>query len=242
MPVTTVPSAVLTGSSPELAAQPVAPSRRWTWWGVAAGVTGFVATVVTDGWPMVGAERIAAGGADRVVSTLQSSVYHLGVVAGFATVAALLVLSAAWRRWTATVAPGSLAASVAGTGLATSSAAMMLAFGLKGALAVYLPGGMDDGKLAKDALYVMFSLEDAAPFLAWWGVAVTAACFAVLGIRGRVVPRWVALVSAVYVAVPLGSLLYWGEPDQFGLFGGIWLVLASVGLLARRRSRVPLAV
>lgn len=190
---------------------------------------------------MVGAERIAAGGADRVVATLQSGVYRLGVVAGFATVVALLVLSAAWRRWAAVVAPGSLAASVAGTGLASSAAAMMLAFGLKGALAVYLPGGMDDGKLAKDALYVMFSLEDAAPFLAWWGVAVTAACFAVLGVRGQVVPRWVAAVSALYLALPLFSLARWGEPDQFGLLGGIWLVLASVGLMARRRSRAPLA-
>ena len=49
---------------------------------------------------------------------------------------------------------------------AASAALMMLGYGFMGSLAVYLPGGIDDGTFPVEGLYSVFMFLDFAPFIA----------------------------------------------------------------------------
>lgn len=66
--------------------------------------------------------------------------YHVGVVTGFLTVAALAIFAAAFRRWAAQRAPDSLAGRAVPGALLASAGALIIGYGYKGAMAVYLPG------------------------------------------------------------------------------------------------------
>ena len=112
---------------------------------------------------------------------------------------------------------------------------MTVGDGLKGRLAVYLPGGLDAGDYPAEGLYALFMVNDLAPFFAWWGVAVAAAGVAWLALRERLIVRWVGALSVVAVVAPLGFLVATGLTGFAGVVTPLWLILASIGV-ARRRA------
>jgi hypothetical protein len=116
-------------------AQDAIAGRLWPLWGVAAGELGYVGHLFTIAAPTD--EQRRSGPA--VVDALNQSAYHLGVVAGLAAVFCLLIFAAGWQCWSAGTAPTSLAARVVTLCLVASAGAMLLGYGFKGALAVYLP-------------------------------------------------------------------------------------------------------
>src|SRR5690606_7924977 len=74
----------------------------------------------------------------------------------------------------------------------------ILGTALAGSMALYLPGGMDEGWLSKEAMFVNHSLLDFGQLLGWWGVMVAAGCVAALALRPqRLLPRWMGAVSIV---------------------------------------------
>ena len=146
----------------------LASSRsRWPLIGTAAGITGFVATLVTDIHP---ADKATID----IVDDVSQGKAHLSIIAGYVTVALLVVLSATWRRHVEPRVASSTAARVVSNGLLISAAALTLGYGWKGAMAVYLPGGMDAGAFDKDGLYVLYLLNDFGSFIGWLGVTIAA--------------------------------------------------------------------
>ena len=106
---------------------------RWPLWGAAAGVLGIVGTIVTDVRPE------GKGDGDSLVTAadmevLSRSGYHLGVVAGYLAVAALLVFAAAWRRSAERFLPESIAARVVANGLIASAGALIFIGGIRSAM------------------------------------------------------------------------------------------------------------
>src|SRR5215211_3397132 len=144
----------------------------WALWGVAAGALGIVATLLTD--PSRGLDEDVVRGGAALIDRLDRTTYHLGVVAGFFTVLCVLFAAAGWRRWAARVAPESLPARVVSLALTASAGAMMLGYGFKGSLAVYLNGGIDAGAHAREGLYGVYMFLDFGPYVAWWGAAIAA--------------------------------------------------------------------
>ena len=210
------------------------PQRRlWALWGVAAGVLGIVATLLTD--PSQGGvdEEAVRRGAE-LIDQLDRTPYHIGVVAGFFTVLCLLVTAAGWQRWAAGVAPQSLAARVMWLALTASAGAMMLGYGFKGSLAVYLNGGMDEGSHAREGLYAVYMFLDFGPYVAWWGAAVAAAAMAWLSLRERYLPRWIGAVSGLFALVPAAFLVATGLPGFPGVIDQAWLVIVSLGVFFSR--------
>ena len=202
---------------------------RWPLWGAAAGVLGIVGTIVTDVRPE------GKGDGDSLVTAadmegLSRSGYHLGVVAGYLAVAALLVFAAAWRRSAERFLPESVAARVVANGLIASAGALMLGYGFKGAMAVYLPGGMDADAYGDDGLFVYYVLNDFGAYYGWVGVSVAAVAMAWLALRERAISRWIGVLSIVAVLPPLTFLLVTGLPGFPGMVGGLWLTVASLGL------------
>lgn len=65
---------------------------RWEWWGIAAGLLGLVANVLTDDQSSLSEAERRSGAA--VVEELDRSGYHIGVAAGMLAVFCLVMLSA----------------------------------------------------------------------------------------------------------------------------------------------------
>lgn len=208
-------------------------SNRWALWGVAAGSLGFLGHLAFDPQGSLTPEQRRTG--LGVLDLVSRSGYHAGAVAGYLAVACLLVFAVAWRRWSEEVAPGVLAARLVPAALSASAAAMIVGYGFKGSLAVYLPGGLDAGDYPGEGLYTLFMINDLAPFFAWWGVAVASAGVAWLAFGERLVVRWVGVVSVLAALAPLAFLAVTGLTGFAGVVGPIWLVLASLGM-ARRRA------
>jgi hypothetical protein len=208
--------------------------RRPTWalWGALAGVAGLVATVLSDPAADLTDQDYLAGGA--IVDKLESAPYHVGVIAGFVCVVALLVTAAGWRRWAAHRAPDSLAARVVSMAFVASAGAMMIGYGLKGSMAVYLPGGMDHARMSQEGLYSIFMFLDLGAWMVWWGGTVAALAAVWLAFHERLLPRWVGAVSAFFALVPLVYLFAAGLPGMPAI-STLWLTVVSIGLALSRR-------
>jgi len=202
---------------------------QWQWplWGAAAGVLGYIGHLITDDNPVSNDRRLSV---EEVVASLDREQFHVGVVAGILAVFCLLVFTAGWRRWANRQAKESLAASVVALAMTASAGAMILGYGFKGALAVYLPGGMDDGSHTVDGLYSLFMFLDFAPYIAWYGVAMAAAAMTWFSLKERQLPVWIGVLSAIFVIVPFGFLVATGLPGFPGVVDPLWLIVTSSGL------------
>jgi len=118
---------------------------------------------------------------------------------------------------------------------AASAGAMMIAYGFAGALSVYLHGGINAKMFSAQGLFSLYMILDFGPFIAWWGVAVAAAALVYAAFREGRVPRWVGVVSAIFVLIAVLPLIATGLPGMPGVLGPFWLALVSVGLARSRR-------
>lgn len=207
-------------------------TNRWAWWGVGAGVLGIVANMVTD--PILSLTDAQKRQGPAVLAYVHRLNFHVGAVAGFLAVACVLGFAAGWRQWSEHDGPPVSAARLVALALTASAGAMIIGYGIKGPLAVYLPGGIDANTYPRQGLYSLLMLNDSAPYFAWWGVVVAAAGVAWLAFRERLVVRWVGAVSVLAVVAAFVWLAATGLTDFAGIVGPVWLILASVGLLRRR--------
>jgi len=225
-------TATLTTAPQELAAEG-STGRAWALWGTAAGVLGLVGHVFTM-QDIDDAARKAGG--EELVAAVTRGGYHAGVVAGFLALGCLLVFAAGLQRWQQRSAPDSLAARVASLGLVASAGAMIVGYGVKGMLAIYLPDGINEGTQSVDQLVTLMAIDDLMPFVAWTGVAVAAAALAVCGLLQKLVPTWLGVVAALAVLAPLAMLVMTGLPGFPGLVDPLFLVVTGIGLAASRRT------
>src|SRR5215203_5831166 len=181
----------------------ITPSS-WAWplFGVAAGVLGAIGHLFTE--QNLSDEERASGAA--VIDALDRTSYHIGIVAGMAAVFCLLSFTAGWRRWVASYAPDSIAGEMISLALVASAGAMLLGYGFKGSLAVYLPGGMDGETYPNENLLSVFMFNDFAPHIAWYGVAMAAIGVAWFSLREHRLPVWFGIVGAVFAVVPITFL------------------------------------
>ncbi|HEX3724390.1 MAG TPA: hypothetical protein VHV31_16500 [Nitrolancea sp.] len=212
-----------------------ASGRYWPLWGVAAGVLGYVGHLLTMASPT---DQQKAAGAS-IVGQLDRTKYYIGVVAGFLAVFCLLVFAAGWRRWVA-AGTSSLTAEMVPLALVASAGAMILAYGIKGMLATYLPGGIDAGTYPQEGLYTLYILDDLAPFIAWFGVSMAAIGICWHSLLERRLPLWIGVVSLLFAAVPFGVLFATGLPGIPGIVAPLWLIILGVGLVPTlRHSALP---
>jgi hypothetical protein len=209
----------------------------WAWWGAAAGLLGAVATTVVDPQASLSPGDRASGAS--IVEQVDRGGYHLGAVLGFGAVGCLIVAAVGWWRWAERSASASLAARVVGAGMLASAGALVLGYGFKGLMAVYLPGGINDDDIGLDGLYTLFMINDLGPYMAWWGVAVSAAAVAWLALCERRLPRWMGVVSVLALLPPLLLLTVTGLTGLAGVTGPVWLTVVSVGMALRGSDTSP---
>jgi hypothetical protein len=210
---------------------------RWPIWAIPAGVLGVVAQMFSA--PAITEADRQAG--VSVIGLLDSTNYHIGVVAGLIAVFCLLVFAAGWQRWSANVAPLSLAGGLVTLALVASAGAMIIGYGVKGMLAIYLPGGLNETSYPAEGLYTLFMIDDLVPFIAWNGVAMASIGMAWLAFGERRLPVWMGIVSVVLLLFPLGMLLVFGLPGPAGITFPLWMIVIGAGL-AYSQWRTPVQV
>jgi len=203
--------------APPRASSPVAPgsvrrSGRWAWWGVVAGAAGIVGTLLTDAQGAVWEDGVTLG--SEAIRQVERAPYHVGVVAGF------------------------VAAGVVSAALTASAGAMMLGYGFKGSMAVYLPGGMDEGTFTDEGLFSIWMFLDFAPYIAWWGTVVAAGVVTWISLRNRLLPRWIGFVSIPFAVAPLAFMVASGLPGM-SVVGTAWMAIVSLGLVVGGRRVRP---
>lgn len=211
-----------------------AGSGRWTLWGAGAGVLGALATLATDTQGQLYEEGVTLGA--EAIREVERWGYHAGIVLGLTATFCLLVAAAGWRRWANERAPDSLAARVVGMAMTASAGAMILGYGMKGSLAVYLDGGFNEGFFTDEGLFSIFMFLDFAPFVVWWGVCFAAMAMTWLSLREKVLPRWVGVLGVPFVLAPVAFVVATGLPGFPGVVDSAYLAIVSLGL-ARRFAR-----
>ena len=199
---------------------------RWPLYATAAGVLGFLATMVLDG--RTSGTDVAVS--EKLFEDLSPLPYRLSMLAGYAAVVALILLAASWRRHVEPRLTGSTAAHVVPLGLLASAAGLTYAYGWKGALGLYMPGGVEEGSYDQQGLYVYYMLNDFGSFIGWLGVVVAAGAIAWMGLRERTVSKWIGVVSVLPVVQTTLMLIGLGVPGVPGLLAPIWLVVTGIGL------------
>jgi len=222
---------------------PVAPepARRATWplFGALAGVASLVGAMAALG--SVTHEDAYLEGVG-VVDQLDRGGYHVSFLAGLVGVAALFLAAAGWRRWAAHRAADDLAATTIATALQATATVNVIGYSLAGALALYLPGGMDEGTMADESLFVNFAYNDFGTLFGWWGAVVAAGCVAFLAFRRRVLPRWMGITSVALMAIPVALAVLTALPGMPGLIMPIWLVAISVGMVFSKTAQAGAGV
>ena len=227
--------------APPRASSPVAQgsvrrSGRCAWWGVVAGAAGIVGTLLTDAQGAVWEDGVTLG--SEAIRQVERTPYQVGIVAGFVAVVATLFAASGWRRWAGERAPDNVAAGVVSAALTASAGAMMLGYGFKGSMAVYLPGGMDEGTFTDDGLFSIWMFLDFAPYIAWWGTVVAAGVVTWISLRNRLLPRWIGFVSIPFAVAPLAFMVASGLPGM-SVVGTAWMAIVSLGLVVGGRRVRP---
>lgn len=206
---------------------------RWPLVGAGAGAAAFVATLAGMSNDLTEEEWTI--GVD-VIDSLDRGGYHVAFVLGLVSVGLLLVASSGWRRWAERHAPDSLAARTIPTALGATAAINVIGYSLMGSMALYLPGGTDEGTLSREAVFVNFTFLDFGVLLGWWGGMVAAACVVALSLgRARALPRWMGVVSILLMLPPFLMGVIMALPGMPGFTMPIWLVVISLGMAFSRK-------
>jgi hypothetical protein len=204
---------------------------RWPLYAIAAGVFAVPGNLLSLG----GALPEDEPDLDAYVTGLDRGKYHAAFVLLLASAACLLLFVSSLRRWAAERAGDRPAARVIPTALSVTATLAVIAAAMAGSLALYLPGGMDDGVMWTDGLKASYLYLDFGALFGWWGAMLAAGASATLSFgQARILPRWFGVVSAVLVAFPLAVAVITALPGLPGLFMPIWLIVFGIVLLRRR--------
>ena len=220
-------------------AKGVRRGRLWLLWGAAAGLLGFVATIVLDVRPWTEADYEKGGvlvAAAEDMPALDAGTNGLGFLFGFAAVACLLVFQAAWRARVEAIRPSSMSARVVSGGVLITAAGLTLAYGWKGSLALYGHGGAESGSFGDEGLLIFYALTDFGAFIPWFGVLVAFAGLAAMAWIERSVSRILGtLIGGLFLLVAAGYVVT-GVPGLAGPVGGLGLAFATIWMLVGRRG------
>lgn len=207
---------------------------RWPIFGAVAGIAALAGAFV--GMPADLTEEDWSSGA-AVIEKLDRGGFHIAFILGLISIAALLVATSGWKRWAERNAPDDLAARTIPTALGATAAINIIGYSLMGSMALYMPGGTDEGWLSQDAMFINFTLLDFGVLLGWWGGMVAAGCVASLAFRkDRLLPRWMGVASVLLMLPALLMAGIMALPGMPGFLMPIWLTVVSVGLVFSRTA------
>ncbi|MCB0966816.1 MAG: hypothetical protein KDB37_08265 [Ilumatobacter sp.] len=172
---------------------------------------------------------------DAAVLDLSRWQYHVAFVSLLASAGCLVVLVTALRRWARDRGGDRLAARAIPNALTITATLLVVAACMAGSLALYLPGGVDEGTMWTDGLVSSYMYLDFGALVGWWGAMLAAVCSIALSFgEHKVLPRWLGITTVPLVALPLAVAAITALPGLPGLFMPIWLIVFGAALLRTR--------
>lgn len=208
-----------TAAGPSVSTDGARSSHAWVWWGVPAGAAGVAGNFICAHG------NLSDTDAAEAVDSVARASYHVGTVLGLVSFVSLILLAAGWRQRGAGRGVAQQAISPA---LTVSATLVLFGTGLRGAMAEYLPGGINEDNFDDAGLYALFVVHDTAPWFAWWGVLLMAALVAFMSLAGQAFPRWLGVLSIAALAMPTAVMAASGAVAAAGFIGPVWLVIFSV--------------
>jgi hypothetical protein len=228
------PSTSTPTAAAEAAGSPAPTSRRWAAAGLASGVTAAVG-IVASGYTGAVYDPALSGDAPAIAEAMQERipailVFHTSTMA--ATLLLVVFAAGLARRLRQALPADSLLPAVAASGLALVSVAGLIGTGLTTEFAFMGQQGED----VVPEVVVMFShWIGTLPWL-WAGAGVSALAVAAAWRSHGAVAAWIGRTSAVLGVI---TVLFAVSPLQYmaGMFGPVWLIAVSAGLLFGDRRR-----
>ncbi len=205
--------------------------RLWPLWGPAAVILVMSRVLVTT--PSLTTQQQAAvpGSIVETLAVRQFDLYFGNGVSWLGTACLVVFVAGLHRRLRSVEPTGSLMPTVALMGGTATAAGLFLGYGFLALMA----GVAGEGRAAT-TVAAIYSIGDSLAYMAWTWIGVTTAAVAVAGIRRGSVPRWLGYVSAVFTAI-FGATAFF--PFIGWLPALVWLLVASIGLLASRQPDAP---
>jgi hypothetical protein len=212
----------------------------WSWplWATISGIFGAVATAFSE----QSLSEDVRGSGVAVIAELNHWNFQVGILTGLFATFALIAFAAGWQRWAEDNGlVRNLAARMIGLAMIASAGAMIIGYGFKGSLAVYLDGGLDGGSYPAENLLTIFMINDFAPWMCWWGVT-----FAVLGViwlsfRDGALPKWFGAVAIPFALVPLGFVFATGLPGMTAT-SSLFMIFFGIAMAVRERRAATVAI
>jgi hypothetical protein len=213
--------------------------RLWLLWGVAAGILGFLATIIFDVRPWTEADYakrgvLAATAAD--MAGLDPLGNRIGFILGFSAVICLLVFQGFWSLRVSRSLPDSVASRVVTAGVIASAAGLTYGYAWKGVLGLYGYGGDEYGSFDDQGLLVFYALSDFGAFIPWLGVVVALGAMAWIAWADRGLSRIGGSLVAAAVTLVAAGYLVTGVPGLAGPVGGLALAFITLWMLVDRRG------
>lgn len=216
-----------------------APGRftAWPLWISFTGALGLVALLLEERPDGDGDFGRAVTAEDAV--SVGHELFRIGGFLGYLAALSLLVVAALWHQRVSRRFPDSTASHlITFSGIASASLAT-LAFGWRGALGDYLPGGPEEDTYDTEGLYNYYVMNDFSPYIAF--VPLLGACFGLawMAFRDRLVSRALGGVAGTVAVLLLLAVAITGVPGLpaivlLGLVvAGIWLAVGKSAITQR---------
>lgn len=204
--------------------------RRFTAWPLLISLTGLLGVValLLEGRPD-GSPGFEYPVTSEDVPGVDWLPYRISGAIGYVVAILLLATGAIWRHRVEHRFPGSVGATVVGYGVLATSGLVTLAYGWRGALGNYLPGGMEEDTYDTEGLYNYFVMSDFSPYIAFVPLVASAYGLAWMAFRERLVSRGLGACAGLLATALLVATFASGVPGLpsmiiLGLIvGGVWL-------------------
>lgn len=164
--------------------------------------------------------------------------YRISGAVGYVLAILLFTTAAIWKHRVEHRFSGSLGATVVGYGVLATGGLVTLAYGWRGALGNYLPGGAEEDTYDTEGLYNYFVMSDFSPYIAFVPLLASAYGLAWMAFRERLVSRGLGACAGLLATALLLATFVTGVP---GLPSMIILGLVVAGVwLAFGRSTITM--
>jgi hypothetical protein len=216
----------------QLVDTPTSSRSRFTAWPLLATLTGLLGLASLFGearpddssdydYPVTAAEAIS----------VSNDLFRLSGVTGYVTALLLLLLAAVWQQRVGRRFADSLGASLVTFSLVACAALTTLAFGWRGALGNYLPGGPEENTYDTEGLYNYYVMNDFSPYIAFVTLLGAAYGLAWMAFREGLVSKGLGGLAGTVATALLVAVAVTGVPGLpamilLGLvIAGIWLAV-----------------
>lgn len=226
--------------SPPASTTTPATTRRFTAWPLLISASGALALVAAflEGRPDNDPSFEYPLTAEDLLS-IDPLPYRISGALGFVLALLLLVTAAVWRHRVERRFTGSVGASLVSFGVLATAALVTLAYGWRGAVGDYFPGGPEEDTYDLEGLYNYYILTDFSPYIAFIPLVASAYGLTWMAFRERLVSRGLGAAAGLLATGGLVFSFVTGVP---GIPGAVVMGLLPAGIwLAFGRSAITMA-